>query len=131
MHMLIYALVEASSEVEAVDKGKSVFEGLVGPKRDPSAVFDYFVTFDEKDSDVAGEARYGKLPAAAPVESESGQDMVERARKGTQNEIEEKNGTSKVVVYDQNGTGIQDRTQLNQLLDESEGLWIVPADVHY
>jgi len=37
------------------------------------AVFDYHVTFDEEDTSVAGTARWGELPTAAPVDSDDGQ----------------------------------------------------------
>jgi len=36
-----------------------------------------------------------------------------------------------VFLYDQHATGIRHRGQLDRLLEESEDLWIVPADVHF
>ncbi len=72
MHMVIYALVEASTENEALAAGKTVFNRLVGSEPHSCAVFDYFVTFDEEDTSVAGKARWGELPTAAPVDSDDG-----------------------------------------------------------
>lgn len=72
MHMVIYALVEASTQDEALSAGRAVFDRLVGAVPHAGAVFDYYVTFDEEDTTVAGTARWGDLPVAAPVESEDG-----------------------------------------------------------
>lgn len=48
MHMVMYTLVEASTRDDALATGKTVFDRLVG------AVFDYYVTFDEDETSVAG-----------------------------------------------------------------------------
>jgi len=77
--MLIYALVEASTADEALSTGKTVFARLVGTEPDSCAVFDYYVTFDEEETTVAGKARWGDLPAAAPVTSDEGEELLERA----------------------------------------------------
>ncbi|ELZ28965.1 hypothetical protein C474_13724 [Halogeometricum pallidum JCM 14848] len=36
-----------------------------------------------------------------------------------------------IFLYDEHGCGIRHREQLNRIVDESDGLWIVPADVHF
>jgi len=36
-----------------------------------------------------------------------------------------------IFLYTEHGTGIRHRGQLDRLLEESEELWIVPADVHF
>jgi len=54
MHMVIYALIEASTENEALSTGKTVFDRLVGTEPHACAVFDYYVCFDEEDTSVAG-----------------------------------------------------------------------------
>lgn len=36
-----------------------------------------------------------------------------------------------IFLYDEYGSGIRHRDQLDRILDESDNLWIVPADVHY
>ena len=36
-----------------------------------------------------------------------------------------------VFLYDEHGSGIRHRGQLDRILDESDDLWIVPADIHY
>jgi len=73
MHMVIYALVEESTHDDALATGKTVFDRLVGADPHAGAVFDYHVTFDEEDTSVAGTARWGELPTAAPVDSDDGQ----------------------------------------------------------
>src|SRR6056297_3064460 len=88
MHMVIYALVEASTENEALAAGKTVFNRLVGAEPHSCAVFDYFVTFDEEDTSVAGKARWGELPTAAPVDSDDGQDLLERGWEAMKEEFE-------------------------------------------
>jgi len=67
MHMVIYTLVEASTQNDALATGKTVFDRLVGADPHSSAVFDYYVCFDEENTTVAGKARWGDLPAAAPL----------------------------------------------------------------
>lgn len=83
MHMVIYALVEASTEDEALAAGTEVFNRLVGAKIDSCTVFDYYVTFDEANTTVAGKARWGDLPAAAPVASSAGQSLLDRGWEAT------------------------------------------------
>ena len=78
MHMVIYALVEASTHDDALVTGRAVFDRLVGADPHSCAVFDYYVTFDEEDTSVAGKARWGELPTAAPVDSDDGQDLLDR-----------------------------------------------------
>jgi len=163
MHMVIYALVEASTENEAIAAGKTVFNRLVGAEPHSCAVFDYFVTFDEEDTSVAGKARWGELPTAAPVASDNGQALLERGWEATKEEFERnldrvkeaidelsdeeimrdedlaRHAFHKVGAYDgptiflytEHGTGIRHRGQLDRLLEKSEVLWIVPADVHF
>ena len=88
MHIVIYALVEASTHDGALATGKTVFDRLVGADPHAGAVFDYHVTFDEEDTSVAGKARWGELPTAAPVDADDGQDLLERGREATKGEFE-------------------------------------------
>lgn len=131
MHMVIYALVEASSEVEALAKAIEVFKPMTGRKREPGPIFDYFVTFDKDDTRVAGKARWGDLPIAAPIDSDEGQELVKSGWKATKNLIESNYSMTRVPLYNQQGERIMNREQLDILLEESDGLWIVPADTHY
>jgi hypothetical protein len=163
MHMIIYALVEASTHDDALATGKTVFDRLVGSDAHSCAVFDYYVTFDEEDTTVAGKARWGDLPTTAPVDSDDGQDLLDRGWEATKEEFERNlervkeaidelsdeaimrdedlarhafhqvgayDGPS-VFLYDQHATGIRHREHLDRLLEESEDLWIIPADVHF
>jgi len=88
MHMVIYALVEESTHDDALATGKTVFDRLVGADPHAGAVFDYHVTFDEEDTSVAGTARWGELPTAAPVDSDDGQELLERGWEATKEEFE-------------------------------------------
>lgn len=163
MHMVIYTLVEASTRDDALATGKTVFDKLVGALPHAGAVFDYYVTFDEDETTVAGTARWGDLPVAATVESDDGQALLERGWNATKDEFQRNLGRVKegldelsdeeimrdenlarhafhqvgaydgpsVFLYDEHGSGIRHRGQLDRILDESDDLWIVPADVHF
>ncbi|WP_254544637.1 hypothetical protein [Halomarina pelagica] len=163
MHMVIYTLVEASTRDDALATGKTVFDRLVGAVPHAGAVFDYYVTFDEDGTSVAGSARWGDLPVAAPVDSNDGEELLERGWDATEDEFQRNldrvkealddlsdeeimrdedlarhafhqvgayDGPS-VFLYTEHASGIRHRAQLDRILDESEDLWIVPADVHF
>jgi hypothetical protein len=103
------------------------------------------------------------LPTAAPVDSNDGQELLEKGWEATKEEFERNldrvkdaiedlsdeqimrdedlarhafhqvgayDGPS-VFMYDEHANGIRHRAQLDRILDESEDLWIVPADVHF
>jgi len=166
MHMVIYALVEASTEDEALAAGKAVFNRLVGTEPHSRAVFDYFVTFEQEDVTMAGKARWGDLPTAASINSEEGTELLDRAWSATKEEFERNLNRVKealdelsdeeimrdedlarhafhqvgayegpsIPMYDQHAQGIRHRDQLDRILEEDEDsqtLWIVPADVHF
>jgi hypothetical protein len=42
MHMIIYAIVEASAQSQAVERGKNVFDELAGDVIETDAVFGYY-----------------------------------------------------------------------------------------
>jgi hypothetical protein len=52
---------------DALVKGKTVFDRLVGASPHDCAVFDYYVTFNDDDTIVAGKARWGDLPTGASI----------------------------------------------------------------
>jgi hypothetical protein len=140
-----------------------VFDRLVGAELYSCAAFDYYATFDEEDTSVAGKARWGELPTAAPVDSEDGQELLERGWEATKEEFERNLDRVKeaidelsdeaimrdenlarhafhqvgaykgptVFLYTEHRTGIRHRGQLDRLLEKSDELWIVPADVHF
>ena len=83
MHQIIYALVEASTREEALIRGSTTFDRLVGAHPKEAAVFDYYVTFDDDRSSVAGKARWGDLPVVAPVDSHTGAALLKRGWKAT------------------------------------------------
>ncbi|WP_257300565.1 hypothetical protein [Haloarchaeobius sp. FL176] len=163
MHMVIHALVEASTQEDALATGKTVFDRLVGAVLHANPVFDYYVTFDEDGTTVSGTARWGQLPVAAPVDSAAGEKLLKRGWNATKEEFQRNLDRVKealdehsdeeimrdtdlarhafhqvgaydgptVFLYDEHASGIRHRDKLDRLLDESEDLWIVPADVHY
>ncbi|GAA5054502.1 hypothetical protein ACFFQF_24475 [Haladaptatus pallidirubidus] len=88
MHQVIYALVEASTEDTALACGKAALDRLVGAGPDNAAIFDYYVTFDDERSFVAGKARWGELPVVAPVDSDEGTELLERGWEATKQEFE-------------------------------------------
>ena len=145
MHMVIYALVDASTEDDALAAGQTVFDRLV------------------EASTVAGPARWGNLPVAAPIDSDAGQQLLERGWDATEEEFQRNlnrvrealkeysdeaimpdedlvrhafhqvgayDGPS-IFIYDQHGNGVPHRGQLDRLVEETDDCWIVPADVHY
>ncbi|WP_257301061.1 hypothetical protein [Haloarchaeobius sp. FL176] len=163
MHQIIYALVEAESEEEALEEATVTFDRLVGAKLDERPVFDYYVTFDDEDAAVAGKARWGDRSVATPVESHEGARLLKRGWDATVAEFERnlekvresldemtveelmhdkgfvRHACSNIgscrghslFLYDGHANGIRNRAHLNRVLDSSEPLWIVPADVHY
>ena len=162
MHVVVYALVEASTHDDALATGKTVFDRLVGADLHASAIFDY-VTFDQDNTSVAGKARWGDLPTAASIDSGDGQDLLERGWEATKEEFERNLERMKealdelsdeeimrdedlahhafrqvgaydgptTFLYNEHATGIRHRGHLDRVLEGSEDLWIVPADVHF
>ena len=55
---------------QPLSAGRITFDRLVGADPNVVAVFDYYVTFDEEDTTVAGPARWGDLPVVARVDSD-------------------------------------------------------------
>ncbi|WP_267644112.1 hypothetical protein [Haloarchaeobius amylolyticus] len=88
MHQLIYALVQASTEEQALQDAHCVFDRLVGCRPEATPVFDYYVTFDDRSSRCAGPARWGDLPVAVPAGSPRGAELIERGWKDTLNQFE-------------------------------------------
>ncbi|MGB9955128.1 hypothetical protein ACOZ4B_01840 (plasmid) [Haloferax prahovense] len=88
MHQIIYALVTASTTDQALSRAADVFDQLAGAAPHAEAVFDYYVTFDDDSTTVAGSARWGDLPVAAPVGSEDGQELLESGWQATTREFE-------------------------------------------
>ena len=88
MHMIVYTLVDAPSRDSALSAGRITFDRLVGADPNVAAVFDYYVTFDEEDTTVAGPARWGDLPVVARVDSDDGERLLDRAWDATEAEFE-------------------------------------------
>jgi hypothetical protein len=88
MHTLIYALVEASTEANALAAARPVFDRLAGRGPYAHTVFDTYVMFDDGPRSDAAFDRWGDFPAAAPVESVVGQGLIERGWRETETEFE-------------------------------------------
>jgi len=88
MHIVIYTLIEASTRDDTVATGKAVFDRLFGADPHAGAVFDYYVTFDQEGTTVAGKARWGDLPVTARVNSDEGQELLERGWEATKSEFQ-------------------------------------------
>jgi hypothetical protein len=87
MHQLIYALVRAPTAEQALSRATSVFDGLTGGDLSEAPVFDYYVTFDESSSRVAGPARWGDRPTVARVDSPDGQHLLDSGWEATEREF--------------------------------------------
>jgi hypothetical protein len=83
--MLIYALVPAKNEEEAVTGARKVFEQLC----ENSCPFDYYTTFDGPGTEVSGKVRWGDLPAALLAESDDGKHWIEWGLEATKIEFVE------------------------------------------
>ena len=71
MHMVIRVIVYASSQEEALKKGKKVLSKLCEEEK-----FDYYATFDEEGLVVAGKDRWGNLPVVAKLSSKEGKKLI-------------------------------------------------------
>lgn len=158
MHQLIYALVQAADERQALRAANWVFETVVD-----ETDFDWYQTFE---TDAPRERWGDELPVAASVESDQGKEVLGRAWNATATNfernlrlLEEKleecsmaelmacqtgdacafalsiseltmNGPG-VYLYNSNSEGIRGQWHLRGVLEDSENLWIVPADAHW
>lgn len=89
MHQIIHAIVDAQSRDDALGVARGcVFDRLVGATVESSAKFDYYVTFDEEGTHVAGKGRWGELPIAARLDSDEGCELLARGWNATKEEFE-------------------------------------------
>ena len=83
MHMVIQAIVVATSKDAALNKARTVFEGLTGDGNP----FDYYTMFDEEGSVVSGKGRYGNIPPVLKVNTKAGKAMIAWGFKATKDEF--------------------------------------------
>jgi hypothetical protein len=89
MHQIIHAIVDGQSRDDALGAARrSVFDRLVGATVESSAKFDYYVTFDEEGTHIAGKDRWGELPIAARLDSDKGCELLQRGWNSTKEEFE-------------------------------------------
>lgn len=99
--MLIRAIVYADSKEDAIQTAKDrVFEPLT---RGPNGIstFDYYVTLDHERGahGIAGADRWGhEIPAAAPANSEKGQELIEEGWEATHREFRSNLATVKTAL---------------------------------
>jgi len=89
MHKVIYAIVEASTKNDALTIGNHVFNRVVNGQTYTASVFDYYVCSNRDGLRLAASDRSEDIPPAAPVDSEEGQQMVERAWTETRDRFEQ------------------------------------------
>lgn len=93
MHTVIYAIVYAEDEDEALEKGKEIFEQLV-----EETIFDYYTTFDDDTSTVSGKARWGDLPPVISAIHPDGIEMIDGAMEQTWKEFKENISTIRKLL---------------------------------
>ena len=77
--MTIRAIVIATSEEEALDNAKNVFEDLAGDGK----AFDYYATMDDPDAQGANEG----IPAVALASSKAGKALIKDGMRATAEEF--------------------------------------------
>lgn len=128
IHTLIRAIVYADDKDEAIQTAKSrVFEPLT---RGPNGIstFDYYITLDHEEGEhgIAGADRWGHdLPAAAPVDSDEGQELIEGGWEATNREFRANLATIKLALEHLSDEEIREmcddgEISLREKLDEKE-----------
>ncbi|WP_135855130.1 biosurfactant protein 1 [Halorussus salinus] len=127
---VVHFVVEASTFDSAVAKGTAAAGLLVKADRD-SAVDDCqpISEFDEEPaSQLAG--KWPSLPEAVRVRSDSGRQLLKTARELTewQDTTQPRHdGKHTTFLYDESGRGVRDESRLMTLLENADGVWLVPA----
>jgi hypothetical protein len=121
MRQIIYALVEASTQEDALVTGKAVFGRFIGAGPHADAVFDY------DDKRVRAPSRPG---AGGPRRVQRRGEHAQRRPRHDFVEGVAYEGPS-IYLDGRYGNGIRDREQPDRVIDESDDRWIVPADVHF
>ena len=85
MHMVIRVIVYADEEEEALSEAKSVLDELCGDGKP----FDYYTTFDDKDSPMSGPGRWGPMAPASRADSPEGKHLIDEGMSYTKNEFME------------------------------------------
>ncbi len=120
MHQIIYAIVEAESSDRAFEMAEEIFDGLVGvDHRNPS--FDYYTTFDEEDTTVSGEARFGERPTIASLASDEGSEMFERAKQNQWERFKDRIQTIEDAIQEKSYAGLYDDRMLRRDLRSAGG----------
>lgn len=83
MHMVIRAVVPATTSQEALECARGVFDGLV----ENGHPFDYYTMFNEDGTSVSGQGRYGELPAVSDITSTEGKELLENGMEANKREF--------------------------------------------
>jgi hypothetical protein len=161
MHTIIYAIVDAQTDEDALGAAQRAFDRLTGATPRRERVFDYCLTLDEVGADHP--ARDEGLPQAARVEEEPGKSLLGAAWaatvKETTDEVERvravlENRDARAIrrdedrarqalarlgapespttaLYDANGLGLVRRERVVDVVTDCAEPWIVPADAHH
>lgn len=120
MHEIIYAIVEAESSERAFEMAEEIFDGLVGVgHRNP--LFDYYTTFDEEDTTVSGEARFGERPTVASLASDEGSEMFERAKQNQWERFKDRIQTIEDAIQEKSYAELYDDRTLRHDLRSAGG----------
>lgn len=160
-HTIIYAIVDAQSEDDALRAARAAFDRLTGTIPGRKRVFEYCLTLDEVHADHP--MREDGLPRAARVDGEPGRsllgtawattvrqtnDEVERVRAVFESHdaraIRRGDGQTRqalarlgapesptTTLYDANGLGLIRRERVVEIVTSYTTPWIVPGDAHH
>lgn len=161
MHTIIYAVVDAQTEDDALGAARGAFDRLTGATPGRRRVFDYCLTLDEVSEDHP--ARAEGLPRAARIDETTGTNLLGAAWAATVKEttdeiarvrevldthdaraIRRDEGRSRqalarlgtpesptTALYDANGLGLVRRERVVDEVTSCADPWIVPADAHH
>lgn len=160
-HTIIYAIVDARSEDDALSAARAAFDRLTGMTPGRKRVFEYCLTLDAVHNDHP--MREDGFPQAARIDEEPGRsllgtawattvrqtnDEVERVRavfeshdarairrgEGQTRQALARLGAPEsptTTLYDANGLGLLRRERVVEVVSSCATPWIVPADAHH
>ena len=161
MHTIIYAVVDAQTEADALGAARGAFDRLTGATPGRRRVFDYCLTLDEVSADHPIRDDY--IPRAARVDGEPGTSLLGAAWAATVRETtaevervrevfdthdaeairRDENRARQALarlgapdspttaLYDQHGLGLVRRERVVAVVTGCADPWIVPADAHH
>lgn len=161
MHTIIYAVVDAQTEDDALSAARGAFDRLTGATPGRRRVFDYCLTLDEVHADHP--VREEGIPRAARIDGEPGTSLLGAAWAATVKETTDEIARVRAVLddhdartirrnegrtrqalarlgapespttalYDEHGLGLVRRERVTEVVTSCDEPWIVPADAHH